>query len=426
MNADYEASLLTLYLDKVAMGKLIRLGMRAEYLDSEDQVRAWQLAKDWYQDHGQAHAIRRDVLEAECEQYLKVMSEYMAPFAEEPMSPEYLVEKLQIAYLQREGRIVLEEKSQWMDDSLSINDAMSKYAEFVKAATRVLSHSTAEKPLSPMSEDVGAHVSRKLEEYDQWQDGVSPGSVTFGYQMVDDAYDGMRDQELTMVLAGTGVGKSYYLCKCAYSIARSGRPVALYTLENTVEMAYDRLLAIAGSLDVRQVEKGAFEGDSREAFRALAGDEVFNNLYVKQPRGMGRSLEAMYDEASAIGVHALLGDQFSHVEMPGKFDSDWQRFAEIARQAKQLSMDHGFPSVWAAQLNREGAKRKNPKLTDVGRAWMIANEADWAFIISPTDNNIVHKVTCQKHRRGMDRAWFWSFEFTPARFEMLRETSVDD
>jgi replicative DNA helicase len=68
--------------------------------------------------------------------------------------------------------------------------------------------------------------------------------MSFGIPKLDEDTDGMKDGQVTVVGARSGVGKSSIMLQAAHANCRKEIPVLLFSLEMTREQCLRRLWAI--------------------------------------------------------------------------------------------------------------------------------------------------------------------------------------
>lgn len=423
---DLEACLILQLTDVDSMRKFLIQpgGLKEEIIPWTDAKKAFGLASEHFLRSGGTKAVSRAVLETEMEQYLNHKRESMGEVEDEYVEPIWLVKKLQTDYFRRTMQTRLKDAAKdgtWSED-VEIEDALEKGKTLISDLSRIAVASSMDKPLAPMADTLPVWAEDVLNRHSREADGEVKTPVTFGFAEVDDAYKGLRTDELMVVGAAMKVGKSFVLCKQGLKAAEQGRTVVLWTLENSENETYARLISLAGGFSYAQISDATVPPNQREKFRDLVGDEVFNRIYVKQPRNA--TLEEMYYQTATLGAGLLLGDQFSFVNYKSRSgEADWERFSNIAHRAKELTLETQLPSVWATQLNREAIKKDEPGAGQIGRSIGIGQAADFFFFLSEDKNLGADKrrYSCSLVRRAQARDWALHFGFDPMRIEVDRE-----
>ena len=421
---DKEALLLSCYTDTEKVRRLIQFGLKEENVEllGNEALKVWRFVKGWYQRN--AKAPTEKFLLDEFEQYVKTVKER----GDEEDEPDLktLVQGLQRQYLHKRFKSRIEESKSdgTFSTDLDFEESLEKTKELSRDLLKITVASTTETPLQPMAVTLAQYVDDTL----SWEERVKSGEafepITFGFEKVDEVYQGIRPGELVVMAAYTKIGKSFLLCKCALAAALKGRKVALWSLENSEEETFSRLTALQGRLPYDHVnQKTLSPGEERQRFKELVGQEVFNNLYVKQPIGTeSATLEEMYWESFDQGIELFVGDQLSHVYYPSmNRDPDWLAEEKKLLQARSLSKETGMASIWASQLNIKAAKSADPDSTMMARSQGIVKGADLVFYLSdPTKGtSTIRKLACGQNRRGPTVDWELVFNYAPMDIEAV-------
>ena len=422
---DFEAMLISIYPDSDGMRKLIDLGLKDENVGilGDDAVAAWRTAKTWFQRKNTA--IPMEIMLHDHEQYIRRNQEEQVDDAIDT-DPTWLVRTLQTRYLHSAFKKRLNDANDdgTFDHDLEYGESLDRVATLVHDLLAITNNSSPDKPLEPMSVDLEEFVEDTLTWEERVKTGDTKEPVTFGFQLIDNVYKGIRPGELAVMAAYTKLGKSFLLCKQALAAAIAGNKVALWTLENSEEETYSRLTALAGGFSYEHISNKTLPpGQERERFRELVGQDVFDRLFVKQPVRRC-TLDEMYWESYNVNVDLFIGDQLSHVYFPSlrRSDPDWLNEGEKLLAARRLSRETNVPSIWAAQLNQKAANKDDLDSTMMGRSQGIVQGADFVFYLSDPSRGLgnVRKLSCSTSRRGPRVAWELIFDFAPMKIEAVR------
>lgn len=205
--------------------------------------------------------------------------------------------------------------------------------------------------------------------------------------------NGIPRKSFSVVLAGTGVGKSLYMCHQAASTLMMGKNVLYLTLEMAEERIAERIDA-----NLMNVPVDALEGmDYTEYSRRI--DRIRN-------RGTGKLIIKEYPTGSAHAGHfrGLLNElslkrnfapdiifvdymnncASSRIKMGGSVNS-YTYVKAIAEELRGLAVEQNLPVVTATQLNREGFGSSDVDLTNTSESWGVPQTADLMFALIKTD-----------------------------------------
>lgn len=200
---------------------------------------------------------------------------------------------------------------------------------------------------------------------------------------------GLPVKTLNIALAGTGVGKSLFMCHCAASSVSQGNNVLYITLEMSEEKIAERIDANLLNLDINELHSIS-KDDYRKKFNTLLS-KLDGKLIIKE-----------YPTASASVLHfrALLNDLLlkknfkpdiifvdylnicaSSRIKPGGSVNSYTYVKSIAEELRGLAVEFGVPVVSATQTTRTGYTSSDPDLTDTSESFGLPATADFMFAL---------------------------------------------
>jgi replicative DNA helicase len=203
---------------------------------------------------------------------------------------------------------------------------------------------------------------------------------------------GLSKKSLNIILAGTGVGKSLFMCHCAASNLSLGKKVLYITLEMAEERIAERI--DANLLNV-----------SMEDLHDIAKIMYNSKMEKVRTRTEGKLIIKEYPTASANTTHfqALLKElkikrQFvpdivyidylnicssSRMKQTANVNS-YTYIKAIAEEMRGLAVEHNIPIMSATQTTRTGFSNDDLDLTDTSESFGLPATAD--FMIGITSN----------------------------------------
>ena len=205
---------------------------------------------------------------------------------------------------------------------------------------------------------------------------------------------GLPNKTLNIALAGTGVGKSLFMCHCAASVLEQGKNV-LYI---TMEMAEER---IAERIDANLMNHPI------ETLSSLP-KKVFNDKIGKIARGgIGKLIVKEYPTGSAHTGHfrALLNElklkknfnpdiiyvdylnicASSRMRGMGGSINSYTYIKAIAEELRGLAVEFNVPIVSATQTTRSGFSNTDVGLEDTSESFGLPATADLMFALISTE-----------------------------------------
>ena len=159
-------------------------------------------------------------------------------------------------------------------------------------------------------------------------------------------------------------------------------PVALFSLEMSVEQIGQRLLAKRAAVNIRSVRSGSLEDYEWKKVVTAMGDLSEFHLYVDDTSTLSpaqirtRVRETSVRSKAAVGL--VIVDYLQIMSPSRRMDSREREVSSISREMKRLAKDLFCPVVLLSQLNRELERRadKRPTLADLRESGAIEQDAD--------------------------------------------------
>ena len=204
---------------------------------------------------------------------------------------------------------------------------------------------------------------------------------------------GLPNKTLNIALAGTGVGKSLFMCHQASSVLLQGRNVLYITMEMAEEKIAERIDANLLNVpiqDLTDLPKSTFENKVTNLAKKTQG-----TLIIKE-----------YPTASAHSGHfkALLNElalkksfrpdiifiDYLNICASSRYKSgmsvnSYSYIKAIAEELRGLAVETEVPIVSATQTTRSGFGSSDVELTDTSESFGLPATADLMFALISTD-----------------------------------------
>ena len=203
---------------------------------------------------------------------------------------------------------------------------------------------------------------------------------------------GLSNKTLNIALAGTGVGKSLFMCHMAGAALSQGYDVLYITCEMAEEKIAERIdanLLNVAVKDIVDLPEVLFTSKVNEIARKTQG-----KLIIKE-----------YPTASAHAGHfkALLSDLklkkdfkpdiifidylniCASVRYKGAIVNSYTYVKAIAEELRGLAVESNVPIVSATQTTRSGFGNSDPDLTDTSESFGLPATADFMFALISTE-----------------------------------------
>lgn len=204
---------------------------------------------------------------------------------------------------------------------------------------------------------------------------------------------GLPNKTLNIALAGTGVGKSLFMCSCAANNLTQGKNVLYITLEMSEEKIAERI--DANLLNVPIPELAELPRDVYEKKVQRVRDRTVGKLIIKEyPTACAGSanFRHLINELKIkknftpdiIYIDYLNICSSSRLKMGANVNS-YAYIKAIAEELRGLAVEFDVPIVSATQTTRGGYDNSDVGLTDTSESFGLPATADFMFALIATD-----------------------------------------
>ena len=213
---------------------------------------------------------------------------------------------------------------------------------------------------------------------------------------------GLPNKTLNIALAGTGVGKSLFMCHCASNILSQGRNVLYITMEMAEERIAERIDANLLNIPIDQIENLSKDMFKDKVSQINAKTE--GKLIIKEyPTGQANTshFRALLNELKLkknfvpeiIFIDYLNICASSRMKMIGGAVNSYSYIKSIAEEMRGLAVEFNVPIMSATQTNRSGFTSDDPGLEDTSESFGLPATADLMFaLISNDELNSMGKI----------------------------------
>jgi replicative DNA helicase len=204
---------------------------------------------------------------------------------------------------------------------------------------------------------------------------------------------GLPNKTLNIALAGTGVGKSLFMCHVASSILLQGRNVLYITLEMAEEKIAERIDANLLNVAIQQLSdlpKQMFETKVSNISKKTQG-----TLIIKEyPTASAHSghFKALLNELSLKKSFRpdIIFIDYLNICASSRYRTNmnvnsYSYIKSIAEELRGLAVEFNVPIVSATQTTRSGYGSSDPELTDTSESFGLPATADLMFALISTE-----------------------------------------
>ena len=204
---------------------------------------------------------------------------------------------------------------------------------------------------------------------------------------------GLPNKTLNIALAGTGVGKSLFMCHVASSVLLQSKNVLYITLEMAEEKIAERIDANLLSVDIQQLDqlpKMMFDSKVNKIAKKTQGQLIIKE-YPTASASVGHFRALLNDLAlkkafkpDIIFIDYLNICASSRYSKLGNVNS-YSYIKAIAEELRGLAVEANVPIVSATQTTRSGYGSSDVDLTDTSESFGLPATADLMFALISTE-----------------------------------------
>ena len=205
---------------------------------------------------------------------------------------------------------------------------------------------------------------------------------------------GLSDKTLNIALAGTGVGKSLFMCHVASSVLLQGKNVLYITLEMAEEKIAERIdanLLNTNIQDIAELPKSTFTKKIDKLAAKTSGKLIIKeyptaSAHTGHFKALLQELKLKKSfEPDIIFVDYLNICASSRYRSAVNVNS-YSYVKAIAEELRGLAVEASVPICSATQTTRSGFASSDPNLTDTSESFGLPATADLMFALVSTED----------------------------------------
>ena len=264
-------------------------------------------------------------------------------------------------------------------------------------------------------------ITETIEKMEKNFNSKTDYSLYTGILDLDKITCGLHNQELTIIGARPGVGKTTLALQIAQYIAEKGVETAIISLEMPDIQIIQKMFAKKTKINSYKMRLGTLEDKDWEDI-AQASNElttlpihlITNARTLQHIENITRKLK----NRNNLGL--LIIDYIQLIKNKGKFNNREQEVADITRTLKLLSLELDIPIIGLCQLSRN-ATRQEPMLSDLRESGAIEQDADNVIFLyqeKEEEGNIVNiTLKLAKQRAGETGKVYLKFNKANSEFK---------
>jgi archaellum biogenesis ATPase FlaH len=260
---------------------------------------------------------------------------------------------------------------------------------------------------------------------------------------------GLPNKTLNIALAGTGVGKSLFMCHCAGNVLVQGKNVLYITMEMAEERIAERI--DANLLDIPLDQLQHITQDSLVKKVGTLAAKTNGKLIIKEyPTGSAHTghFRALLNELKLkknfvpdmIFIDYLNICASSRMKGMGGSINSYTYIKAIAEELRGLAVEFDVPIFSATQTTRSGYSSSDPGLEDTSESFGLPATADLMFaLVSSEELEALGQIMVKQLKNryndpgsnkrfavGIDKSRMKLYDIDDARDNLMDDTPVFD
>ena len=259
---------------------------------------------------------------------------------------------------------------------------------------------------------------------------------------------GLPNKTLNIALAGTGVGKSLFMCHMAAAAISSGKNVLYITLEMAEERIAERIDANLMNVpiqDLKDLPKKMFEDRVEKIKNKIDGKLIIKeyptaSAHAGHFKALLQELKLKRSFSPDIIFIDYLNICTSSRFKAGSSANSYTIIKSIAEELRGLAVENDLPIVSATQTTRSGYANSDVDLTDTSESFGLPATADLMFALISTEeleaqqqimvkqlkNRYSDPTSNKRFMVGVDRSKMRLFDLAPEVQQTITDSGQND
>ncbi|KZL93044.1 replicative DNA helicase [Clostridium magnum] len=249
--------------------------------------------------------------------------------------------------------------------------------------------------------------------------------VPSGFRELDAKTSGFQRGDMVLIAARPSMGKTTFALNIAENAAlRSGKSIAIFSLEMSKEQLAYKLLCSQAHVDMLRLRTGNLDDKDWENIAKASGPLAAAKIFIDDTAGI--TVMEMRSKCRRLkiehGIDMILIDYLQLMSGGKGNESRQQEVSEISRSIKALAKEMQCPVIALSQLSRAPEQRTDhrPMLSDLRESGSIEQDADLVMFLyrdeyydKETEEKNVGECIIAKQRNGptgtVKLAWLGQF-----------------
>lgn len=249
------------------------------------------------------------------------------------------------------------------------------------------------------------HSDNRVKVFEEKSNNKESWFIPTGFPELDDIVFGWQQgEELVVIFARTGVGKSWVLVKSMQHAWEIGKNVGYISPEMSADKIgyrFDTMNNHFSNMALVRGDKNSVSVDEYKAYSEKLAEHK-NGFFVSTPKDFNNKVTVSklrtFIVANKLDVLAIDGITYMSDERYKRGDNKTTSLTNISEDLMALSCELNVPILIVVQSNRGGVEKDTPDLEDIRDSDGISHNATKVISLAQKEDALVMKI--KKHRDG--------------------------
>lgn len=257
--------------------------------------------------------------------------------------------------------------------------------------------------------------------------------ISTGIPHLDYILKGLIKETLTTLIAGTGVGKTWFLILLGAYAQLNGYRVVCFITEMSTELMQDRFEAMLfgmmyGDMNYNDFKSGRLDTETENTYFEFLEEDLpkLEPLIIESATGISSVVSVIEREKPDL---VLVDGAYLMEDEQGAKD-DWLRVTHITRDLKKCAKNWHLPILINTQADKNTSKKTGPELGSIMYTQSIGQDSDNVLALFRDEIMINDKemgIKVLKQREGVLGKVIINWNFDKMNFKSIySESSAND
>lgn len=283
------------------------------------------------------------------------------------------------------------------------------------------------------SVDITKNTEDRKQAYLERKKNKGMIGISTGIPHLDYILKGLVKETLTTLIAGTGVGKTWFLVLLGAYAQLNGYKVCVFITEMSTELMQDRFEAMLfgmmyGDFSYENFKSGSLNLETENLYFEFLEEDLpkLEPLIIETATGISSVVSVIEREKPDL---VLVDGAYLMEDEQGAKD-DWLRVTHITRDLKKTAKNWHLPIVINSQADKNTSKKTGPELGSIMYTQSIGQDSDNVLALFRDEIMINDKemgVKVLKQREGVLGKVIINWDFNHMNFKSIySESSAND